>query len=142
MGQNHSRAAVATRPIAAAIAWSITTLLLLVLLLAPRLGHAATPPKDDVLGRWIVDKAQPDMDYTLRAGPAGKLIVEVPAKAVGRLKGETLTLERVGPTEFAIPKGGKIHASFKLTAPRHAEFKMMINRPDAFNLTDQLLERP
>jgi hypothetical protein len=142
MRQIHSRAAVATRSIAAGIGWSTTTLLVLVLLLIPRLGHAAPPAKDDVLGRWIADKAQPALDYTVKAGPDGKLIVEVPAKAVGRPKGETVVLDRAGPTEFATPKGGKIHASFKLSGPRHAEFKMMLNRPDAFNLTDQRLERP
>jgi hypothetical protein len=69
-------------------------------------------------------------------------VVAVPPKAVGRLKGETVTLDRVGPGDFATPKGGKIHASFKVTDSRHAEFKMVINRPDAFNVTDQLLQRP
>jgi hypothetical protein len=142
MRQSHSRAAVAAQPIAAGIGWSTTALPLLVLLLIPRLGQAAPAAKDDVLGRWIADKAQPALDYTVKAGPTGRLIVEVPAKAVGRPKGETVILDPVGPTEFATPKGGKIHASFKLTGPRRAEFKMMINRPDAFNLTDQLLERP
>jgi hypothetical protein len=142
MRQVHSRAAVAARPTTQRVGWSITALLLLVLLLAPRLGHAAPAAKDDVLGRWITDKAQPDMDYTVKAGPGGKLLVEVPAKAVGRGKGETVTLDAVGPGAFATPKGGPVHASFKVTDPRHAEFKMMINRPDAFNVTDQLLERP
>jgi hypothetical protein len=141
MRESHSRAAVAAQPVAAGIGWSMT-LLLLGLLLIPRLGYAAPPAKDDVLGRWVADKAQPDLDYTVRAGPAGKLIVEVPAKAVGRPKGESVILDPIGPTEFATPKGGKIHASFRLTGPRRAEFKMMLNRPEAFNLTDQLLERP
>ncbi|HEX3365245.1 hypothetical protein [Phenylobacterium sp.] len=142
MRQNHSRAVVAARPTAQRVSLSMMTLLLLTLLLVPRLGHAAPPAKDDVLGRWVADRAQPDLDYTVRAGPDGKLIVEVPAKAVGRPKGETVMLDRVGPAEFATPKGGKTHASFKLSGPRRAEFKMMLNRPDAFNLTDQLLERP
>ena len=142
MSQRHSRALVVAPPIDQRVAWSMTTLLFLVFLLVPGFGHAAPPAKEDVLGRWVADKAQPDLDYTVRAGPGGKLIVEVPAKAVGRAKGETVMLDRVGPAEFATPKGGKIHASFKLSGPRRAEFKMMLNRPDAFNLTDQLLSRP
>ena len=141
MRQIKARAATAPNRVIAPLAWSLTALLSLVLLLAPQLGHAAA--KDaDVFGRWLTAKNQPDMDYQLSAGPSGKLVVAVPPKAVGRLKGETVTLDRVGPGEFATPKGGKIHASFKITSPRHAEFKMMLNRPDAFNLTDQLLERP
>jgi hypothetical protein len=142
MRQVQSRAAVATQPTAQRAAWSMTALLLLILLLVPRLGHAAPAIKDDVLGRWITDKAQPDMDYTVKAGPAGKLVVEVPAKAVGRAKGETVILNAVGPGAFATPKGGPIHASFTIKGPRRAEFKMMVNRPDAFNVTDQLLEKP
>ena len=138
-----SRAAAAARPVLRAMGWSLMTLVLMVLLLAPRVGHAAPPAKAaDVLGRWITDKAQPDMDYTVKAGPGGKLIVVVPAKAVGRAKGETLTLDPIGPGAFATPKGGPVHASFTLTGPRNAEFKMMLNRPDAFNVTDQLLSRP
>lgn len=142
MNQVRSRA-VASRPTFAPIAWSVTALLSLVLLLAATASHAAAPAKDaDVLGRWVADKNQPAMDYSVTAGPSGKIIVAVPAQAVGRAKGETLTLERVGLGSFSTPKGGKVRASFTVTGPRRAEFKMMVNRPDAFNLTDQLLERP
>ncbi|HXA38846.1 MAG TPA: hypothetical protein VNW53_07605 [Phenylobacterium sp.] len=140
MRQVKARAA-APNPTVTPLAWSVAALSSLVLLLAALPGHAATGDAD-VLGRWITGKNQPDMDYRLSAGPSGKLVVTVPAKAVGRAKGETVTLDRVGPDEFATPKGGKIHASFKVTGPGRAEFKMMINRPDAFNVTDQLLERP
>lgn len=141
MRQVKARAAAAPHRFFAPLAWSVTALLSLILLLAALPSYAAA--KDaDVLGRWITDKNQSEMDYQLSAGPSGRLVVTVPAKAVGRVKGETITLDRIGPGEFATPKGGKVHASFKLTDPRHAEFKMMINRPDAFNVTDQLLERP
>ena len=143
MAQISSRAVAAPSPFGVRLACSLTMLLSLILLLAAGPGHAASPGKEtDVLGRWITDKAQPDMDYTVKAGPAGKLIVEVPAKALGRAKGETLTLDPVGPGAFATPKGGPVHASFTVTGPRRAEFKMMLNRPDAFNVTDQLLSRP
>ncbi|THD71530.1 hypothetical protein [Phenylobacterium sp.] len=143
MQQVKARAAVAPNRIIVRIAWDATALLSVILLLAALPSHVAAAAKDsDVMGRWITDKNQPDMDYQVSAGPLGKLVVTVPPKAVGRAKGETVTLDRVGPDAFATPKGGKIHASFKVTGPRRAEFKMMINRPDAFNLTDQLLERP
>lgn len=141
--QISSRAVAAPSPFGARLAWSLTILLSLALLLAAGSGHAASAGKDAaVLGRWITDKTQPDMDYTVKAGPAGKLIVEVPAKAVGRARGETLTLDPVGPGAFATPKGGHDHASFTVTGPHSAEFKMMLNRPNAFNVTDQLLSRP
>ena len=135
------RAIAAHKTVSLPLAWSATALLSLVLLLMALPSRAAD--KDPtVLGRWITDKAHPEMDYNVTVGPAGKVVVAVPAKAVGRPQGESVTLDRVGPGHFATPKGGKVHASFDLSDPRHAEFKMMINRPDSFNLTDQLLERP
>lgn len=142
MNQVRSRT-VASRSILAPVAWSATALLSLILLLTAMAAHAAASAKDsDVLGRWIADRNQPAMDYSVTAGPGGRIVVAVPAKAVGRAKAESITLDPVGPGSFSTPKGGKVRASFIVTAPRHAEFKMMINRPDAFNLTDQLLERP
>jgi hypothetical protein len=138
-----SRTVAAPPSYGARLAWSLTMLLSLVLLWAAGPGHAASPARDaDALGRWITDKTQPDMDYTVKAGTAGRLIVEVPAKAVGRARGETVTLDPVGPGAFATPKGGAVSASFTVTGPRRAEFKMMLNRPGAFNITDQLLSRP
>jgi hypothetical protein len=144
MSQSSSRvAALARAPFRVWFALSATALLSLVLLLAPHPSRAAATVKTaDVLGRWITDKAQPDMDYNVTAAPAGKIIVEVPAKAVGRPKGETVTLDPVGPGAFATPKDQPVHASFTVKGARQAEFKMMINRPNAFNVTDQLLERP
>lgn len=142
MHPSEARVAV-TRSLAGTACWSVTALLSLALLLTPHPGRTAPAAKDfAVLGRWITDKSQPDMDYNVTAGPNGQIIVHVPAKAVGRPTGEAVTMVLVGTDQFATPKGGKVRASFKVTGPREAEFKMMINRPDAFNLTDQLLERP
>lgn len=141
------RASIAITPpapsLGVALSWLAAAILALAVLVAPYRSHAAVAAKDaDVLGRWITDRNQPEMDYTVSAGPAGTIVVAVPGKAVGRAKGEMVALDRIGPTEFATPKGGKVRASFRVKDPRHAEFKMMVNRPDAFNLTDQLLERP
>lgn len=142
MTRSTPRAAAAPSPIRIALAVTVTAILSLALLLAPRPGHAAAAKDADVLGRWISDKAHPEMDYNVKAAPAGGIVVEVPAKAVGRAKGETVTLDPVGPGAFATPKGRPVHASFTVKGPRQAEFKMMINRPDSFHVTDQLLERP
>lgn len=116
-------------------------ILSLVLLLAPHSGHAATDA--DVIGKWIVDKNDPASDYAVAAGPsAGTLRVMVPAKAVGRKVGETLTLQRVGPGEFATPKGGTIWAKFTVSKPRHATFQMTRDDKKSFGIIHILLEKP
>jgi hypothetical protein len=62
MRQIKARAAAAPDRVIAPLAWSLTALLSLVLLLAALPSQAATKDSD-VFGRWITDKTQPDMDY-------------------------------------------------------------------------------
>jgi hypothetical protein len=119
-------------------------ILSLALLLAPRLGHAATAATDaDVIGRWVADKNDPANDYAIAAGSsAGFLRVTVPAKAVGHKVGETVVLKRVGPGEFATPTGGAIWAKLTVDKPRHATFQMKQDDKKSFGIIYILLEKP
>jgi hypothetical protein len=126
------------------LAGCLTAIVSLALLLAPHPGHAAIAATDaDVIGKWITDKSDPASDYAITAGPsAGSLRVIVPAKAVGRKVGETLTLKRVGPGEFATPNGGAIWAKFTVTKARHATFQMKQDDKQSFGIIYILLEKP
>lgn len=138
------RAIAAPSPVRIGLMVTLTASLSLALLLAPRLSHAAVAATDaDLIGKWIVDKNDPANDYAVAAGPSvGTLRVMVPAKAVGRKVGETLTLKRVGPGEFATPKGGGIWAKFTVDKPRHATFQMRQDDPKSFGIVYILLEKP
>jgi hypothetical protein len=144
MPKTSSRAAVAPSPSRIWFAIWVTAILSLAILLAPRIGHAAVAATDaDLIGKWITDKNDPASDYTIAAGPsAGALQIMVPPKAVGRKVGETLTLHRVGPGEFATSKTDPIWANFKVTQPRHAKFQMHQEDKRAFGIIYILLEKP
>jgi hypothetical protein len=136
-----SRAAVAPPFNLAQTTWITSALLAVALLAAPHAGHAAAPTADGaVAGKWIADKAQPGLDYFITADAGGGLRLVVPAKATGHAA-ETISLQRVGPGEFAT-KGSTLRGRFILSGPRHAEFKAMRNTKDSFTVIDQLLEKP
>lgn len=138
-----SRAAVAPSPARAWLAGCLTVVLSLVLLLAPHAGQAAPATADaGLFGVWMTDKADPSRDYVLAPGPsAGTLRVTVPAKVVGRPVAETLTLQRVSPTEFTTPKGAPVRATFRLTQPRHATFSRVQDDAKTFGIGYNLLEK-
>jgi hypothetical protein len=138
-----SRAAVAPSPARIWLAGALTVILSLALLLAPRLGHAAPAPADaGLLGVWMSDKADPSRDYILAPGPsAGTLRITVPAKVVGRPVAETLTLQRISPTEFTTAKGAPVRATFRLTQPRHATFSRVQDDSKTFGIGYNLLEK-
>ncbi|HZZ30668.1 MAG TPA: hypothetical protein VFE10_01645 [Phenylobacterium sp.] len=119
-------------------------ILSLAILLTPHPGHAAVAATDaDVIGKWITDRNDPTSDYVIVAGPtADSLRVLAPAKAVGRKVGETLTLQRVGPGEFATPTGGAIWAKLTVTKARHATFQMKQDDKTSFGIIYILLEKP
>ena len=136
-----ARAAAAQSPLRIALAVTLTAIVSLALLLAPRPGHAAGDA--DVLGRWISDKNDPALDYSLAAGPApGSFLLTVPAKALGGKSGEVVTLQRVSVGRLESVKGSILRGSFTVTGPRRAEFKAMENTKQSFHVIDQLLERP
>ena len=138
------RAIAAPSPVRIGLMAALTAILSLAVLLAPRVGHAAVAATDaDLIGKWIVDKNDPANDYAIAAGPsAGSVRVTIPAKAVGRKVGETLTLKRTGPGEFATPKGVGIWAKFTMDKPRHATFQMKQDDKNAFGIIYILLEKP
>jgi hypothetical protein len=138
------RAAAAPSPVRIGLMAALTAILSLAILLAPRLGHAAVAVTDaDAIGKWITDKSDPAGDYAVAAGPAaGTLRVMVPAKAMGRKVGETLTLQRVGSGQFVTPKGGTIWAKLTVTEPRHATFQMKHDDKTGFGVIYVLLEKP
>jgi len=138
-----ARAATAS-PLIAAIAWSLTALLSLVLLLTPQAGRAAPAAKEvDIAGKWMVDRSQRDLDYVVVAGATpGTYTLTLPAKAVGRNKMQPVGLQRVGPGRYETVKGSEMRGSFTVSDPRHAEFKGMQNTKQSFGIVDQLLERP
>lgn len=122
----------------------MAAVLSLALLLAPQPTHAtAASPDSDLVGKWVADKSDPAMDYAVAAGPsANTLRIVVPAKSLGRPVGETLTLQRVAPGEYATAKGAPIRATFKVTGPRHASFHRLQNDKKSFGVTYILLEKP
>ncbi|HZZ67564.1 MAG TPA: hypothetical protein VFE18_05270 [Phenylobacterium sp.] len=138
------RAVAAPSPLHVVLAMTLTVIVSLALLLAPRLGHAAPAGGDAaVLGKWISDKNDPAMDYSVAAGTAaGTLRLIVPPKALGRKTGETVVLKRVSPTRFESVPDSILRGSFTLTGPKRAEFRAMENTPKSFGIVDQLLERP
>jgi hypothetical protein len=134
------RAVAAPSPVRLILAVTLTAILSLAVLLAPRPSRAAD---DDVLGRWISDRNDPAMDYAVTAGGApGAVVVVVPAKALGGKAGQLVTLRRVSAGRFESVKGSILRGSFTVTGPRRAEFKAMENTKQSFHVIDQLLERP
>jgi hypothetical protein len=133
--------AVAAPPRRLALAVTLTAIVSLALLLAPRPGHAAGDA--DVLGRWISDKNDPALDYSIAAGTTpGSLTLMVPAKALGGKAGEAVILQRTSAGRFETVKGSVLRGTFTVSGPRHAEFKAMENTKQSFHIIDQLLERP
>jgi hypothetical protein len=139
-----TRGATAPSLLPTITAWTATALLSLILLLAPQVGHAAAAAKEpDIVGKWMVDRNLRDLDYTVVAGATpGTYTLTIPGKAVGHGKGQTVSLQRVGPGKFETVKGSELHGSFIVSDPRHAEFKGMQNTKQSFGIVDQLLERP
>jgi hypothetical protein len=136
-----ARAIAAPSPLRIALAVTLTTILSLALLLAPRLSHAAADA--DLLGKWIADKNDPAMDYSVASGTApGTLVLMVPPKALGGKAGEAVFLQRVSAGKFETVKGSILHGSLTVTAPKRAEFRAMENTKQSFHIIDQLLERP
>jgi hypothetical protein len=124
-----------------ALAVTLTAIVSLALLLAPRVGHAASDT--EILGKWISDKNDPAMDYSIAAGAApGSFLLTVPPKALGGKTGEMVTLQRVSAGRLESVKGSILRGSFTVTGPRRAEFKAMENTKQSFHVIDQLLERP
>jgi hypothetical protein len=141
MNKPVARAVAAPSPLRIALAVTLTAILSLALLLAPRPSHATGDA--DVLGRWISDKNDPALDYSIAAGGApGTLLLTVPAKALGGKAGEAVILQRTSAGRFETVKGSVLRGSFTVTGPRHAEFKAMENTKQSFHIIDQLLERP
>ncbi|MGZ3402574.1 MAG: hypothetical protein ACXWKN_04430 [Phenylobacterium sp.] len=133
--------AVAAPPFRIALAVTLTVIVSLALLLAPRPSHAAGDA--EVLGKWISDKNDPAMDFTMAAGTApGTFLLTVPAKALGGKAGESVILQRTSAGKFETMKGSILRGSFTVTGPKHAEFKAMENTKQSFHIIDQLLERP
>ncbi|MGZ3378589.1 MAG: hypothetical protein ACXU8S_18490 [Phenylobacterium sp.] len=133
--------AVAAPPVRIALAVTLTVIVSLALLLAPRPSHAAGDA--EVLGKWISDKNDPAMDFTMAAGTApGTFLLTVPAKALGGKAGESVILQRTSAGKFETMKGSILRGSFTVTGPKHAEFKAMENTKQSFHIIDQLLERP
>ena len=140
MTKPQSRAAAAP-PLRFALAMTLTAIVSLALLLVPRITHAAGDA--DLLGRWISDKNNPALDYSVTAGTTpGSFVLMVPAKALGGKAGETVILQRTSAARFETVKGAILRGSFTVTGPRHAEFKAMENTRQSFHIIDQLLERP
>jgi hypothetical protein len=134
------RAVAASSPLRIGLAVTLTVILSLALLLAPRIGHAADA---DVSGRWIADRNDPSMDYSLIAGSApGSFVLTVPPKALGGKAGEVVTLQRVSAGKLESVKGSILRGTFTITGPRRAEFRAMENTKQSFHVIDQLLERP
>ncbi len=130
----------AASPLRVGLAVTLTAILSLALLLAPRPSRAAD---EDVLGRWIADRNDPSMDYAVTAGGApGAVVVAVPANALGGKAGQVVTLRRVSAGRLESVKGSILRGSFTITGPRRAEFKAMENTQQGFHVIDQLLERP
>lgn len=136
-------AVAAPSPIRIGLMVTLTAIISLALLLAPRLGHAAVTVTDaEVIGRWIVDKNDPGGAYLVAAGPsAGTLRVTVPAKAIGKPVAETLLLQRVAPDSFATAKGASISAKFKVTKPRNAQFSLYRDDKKGVGFVFILLEK-
>jgi len=126
------------------LAWSVTALMSLALLLAPHPVRAAGPARvADLVGKWVADKNDPASDYVVAAGPsADTLLITAPAKSVGRPVAQTFTLQQVAPGEFATAKGAPVRVTFKVTSPRHASFHRLENNPKSFGITYILLEKP
>jgi hypothetical protein len=135
------RAVATPSPLRLALAVTLTAIVSLALLLAPRIGHAAGDT--ELLGKWISDKANPALDYSIAAGAApGSFVLTVPAAALGGKAGEAVVLQRTSAGRFETVKGAILRGSFTVTGPRHAEFKAMENTKQSFHIIDQLLERP
>ncbi len=136
-----ARAAAAPSTFRIALAVTLTAIVSLALLLAPRPSHAAADT--ELVGKWISDKNDPAMDYSIAAGTApGAFVLMVPAKALGGKAGETVILQRTSAGRFETVKGSVLRGSFTVTGPKHAEFKAMENTKQSFHIIDQLLERP
>lgn len=141
MTKPQARAAARPSPLRLALAVTATVIVSLALLLAPRVGHAAG--NGEILGKWISDKNDPALDYSIAAGAGpGNFVLTVPAKALGGKAGEAVVLQRVSAGRFETPKGSILRASFTVTGPKHAEFRAMENTKQSFHVIDQLLERP
>jgi hypothetical protein len=136
-----ARAVTAPSPLRIALAVTLTAVVSLALLLAPRPSHAAGDA--EILGKWISDKNDPAMDYAIAAGTApGAFVLTVPAKALGGKAGEAVILQRTSAGKFETVKGSILRGSFTVTGPKRAEFKAMENTKQSFHIIDQLLERP
>ncbi len=130
-----------TSPLRIALAVTLTVIVSLALLLAPRIGHAAADT--EILGKWVSDKNDPALDYSIAAGTTpGSFTLTVPAKALGGKTGEAVILQRTSAGRFETVKGSILRGSFTVTGPRHAEFRAMENTKQSFHVIDQLLERP
>ena len=142
MTKSKARAVAAKpSPLRIPLAVTLTVVVSLALLLAPRPGHAAADT--EILGRWISDKNDAALDYSIAAGTApGAFVLTVPAKALGGKTGESVILQRTSAGRFETPKGSILRGSFTVTGPKHAEFKAMENTKQSFHVIDQLLERP
>jgi hypothetical protein len=141
MTKPQARAAARPSPVRIALAVTLTAIVSLALLLAPRIGHAAAD--GEILGKWISDKNDPSLDYSIAAGTApGSFTLTVPAKALGGKTGEAVVLQRVSAGRFETPKGSILRGSFTVTGPKRAEFKAMENTKQSFHVIDQLLQRP
>lgn len=140
MNKPHARAA-APSPARIWLAVTLTAILSLALLLAPRPGHAAGDA--DLLGKWISDRDDPALDYSIAAGAVpGSFVLMVPAKALGGKAAEAVILHRTSAGRFETAKGAVLRGSFTVTGPKHAEFRAMENTKQSFHVIDQLLERP
>ena len=138
-----ARIIAAPSPLRIALAVTLTAILSLALLLAPRPSRAGADADADLLGKWISDKNDPALDYSIATGTsAGTLLLMVPPKALGGKAGETVILQRVNAGKFEAVKGSLLRGSFTVTGPRHAEFRAMENTKQSFHIIDQLLERP